>query len=86
MKYKADILVVDDEAPICRNISTILQGEGLHVDCALSGEEAMAKEAEKSYALAIVDMMMPGMDGYEVTRQLRSVESTAFIPIILFTA
>lgn len=83
MKYKANILVVDDEIPICRSIKTLLEKEGFTVDTVLNGEEALVKEAEKTYAIMIVDLMMPGLNGLELLKSVK--ERSPDITIIMIT-
>jgi len=56
------------------------------VETAASGEEALAKVAASRPHLVLLDLMMPGMDGYEVCRRLRANLATALIPIIMLTA
>jgi DNA-binding response OmpR family regulator len=77
------ILVVDDEDNI-RDLATLyLQKEGFTVDCAPNGKEAMARFGQSQPALVILDVMMPGMDGFEVCRELRRQSD---VPILMVTA
>lgn len=71
MERKSKILVVDDELPVCRSISKVLEPEGYVVDTALSGEEALKKEEENGYDMMLVDLMMPGMSGMELIRAVK---------------
>lgn len=80
------ILIVDDDLDTLQLVGTMLERQGYNIIAASSGEQAVEKAQSDKPDLIILDVMMPGMDGYEVTRQLRSNTSTAFIPIILFTA
>ena len=80
------ILIVDDDFDTLHMVGKMLERHGFDIAAANNGEKALKLAEEENPDLIILDVMMPGMDGYEVTRQLRSVESTAFIPIILFTA
>jgi two-component system, sensor histidine kinase and response regulator len=85
--YKVDrILVVDDSADNSFLVQTILQGEGYQIDIADSGQAALDQIAKAQPDLVLLDVMMPGMDGYEVTRRIRQNESLPFIPILLITA
>ncbi|RIW32489.1 DNA-binding response regulator [Bacillus salacetis] len=77
------ILVVDDDVHIQRLVSIHLSGKGYKVVKADDGEEALQKVEEMTFDLAVVDVMMPGMDGYELTKIL--TEDYA-IPVILLTA
>jgi CheY-like chemotaxis protein/MinD-like ATPase involved in chromosome partitioning or flagellar assembly len=80
------ILIVDDDFDTLHMVGKMLERHGFQIAAANNGEKAIQLAQAEKPDLIILDVMMPGMDGYEVTRQLRSVESTAFIPIILFTA
>lgn len=81
------ILVVDDNYELLQAIRIFLQKHGEHeVVVSTNGEDALAQAAANPPDLAIVDVMMPNMTGYEVCRQLRAAEATANIPIIILTA
>lgn len=80
------ILVVDDSRDNLEILATRLRFRGYAVETAASGEEALARVAENPPDLILLDIMMPEMDGLEVTRRLRSAESTQAIPIIAITA
>jgi two-component system, sensor histidine kinase and response regulator len=80
------ILVVDDTPDNCLLIQAILQDEGYQVELAESGKEALEKIGQSAPDLVLLDVMMPGMDGYEVTRRIRQNTSLPFIPILLTTA
>ncbi|HSD09794.1 MAG TPA: ATPase, T2SS/T4P/T4SS family [Candidatus Binatia bacterium] len=87
-KEKPRILVVDDYADVRMLVRVALEstGNGMIVEEAESGADALARiEAGKPH-LVILDLMMPGMDGYEVCRRLRADLKTAFIPILMLTA
>jgi len=71
MKYRAKILVVDDDIPVCKSIASALKAEGHIVDMAYSGEEALEKEIRKDYAIMVIDLMMPGLDGIELTEKVK---------------
>lgn len=77
------ILVVDDEADIRNLVSHYLKKENFTTIEAANGEEALEKLAEEACDLAIVDVMMPVIDGYELTKDIREYYD---IPIILLTA
>ncbi len=72
MEQKAKILVVDDEIPVCKSVSSVLAVEAYAVDAALSGEEALKKEQENQYDVIIADLMMPGMSGMELLRAVKA--------------
>jgi len=81
-----DIVVVDDERINLKLIEGILRGYDLNLVMASSGPEALFKVQEHDFAVALLDVMMPGMDGFELAEQLRSSDSTKSIPIIFITA
>ena len=83
---KGKILVVDDEVYIVHILDFSLGMEGYEVVTALDGEEALAKAAEHKPDLIVLDIMMPGMDGYEACRRLKAGEETRGIPVILLSA
>lgn len=80
------ILVVDDEVYIVHILEFSLNMEGYEVISATSGEEALRKIAKEPPDLVVLDIMMPGMGGYEVCRHLRADERTQSIPIIFLSA
>jgi type IV pilus assembly protein PilB len=87
VREKPRILIVDDHAEVRMLVRTALErGEEAIVDEAASGAEALALVEERPPHLVVLDLMMPGMDGYEVCRRLRSDLKTAFIPILMLTA
>ena len=69
----ASILVVDDEQSITDFVSYSLMKEGFKVDVANNGEDALEQATRKHYDLFVLDIMLPGMDGYELCRRLRAV-------------
>lgn len=82
----ATLLIVDDEPQARKLLETLLQHEGYQTVCASSGEEALQRVAQQAPDLILLDIMMPGMDGYEVANQLKSNDATAGIPIIMLSA
>ncbi|MBC3921473.1 EAL domain-containing protein (putative c-di-GMP-specific phosphodiesterase class I)/FixJ family two-component response regulator [Pseudomonas lurida] len=82
----ATLLIVDDEPQVRKLLETLLQHEGYQTLCAGSGEEALQLVAQQPPDLILLDIMMPGMDGYEVASQLKGDETTAGIPIIMLSA
>ncbi|MDX2098162.1 MAG: hybrid sensor histidine kinase/response regulator [Leptolyngbyaceae cyanobacterium bins.59] len=80
------ILVVDDSADNSFLVQAILEEEGYRVDIADNGMAALAKIEAHPPDLVLLDVMMPGMDGYEVTRRVRENQKLPFIPILLITA
>ena len=82
----ATLLIVDDEPQVRKLLETLLQHEGYQTLSASSGEEALQLVARQPPDLILLDIMMPGMDGYEVASQLKGDETTAGIPIIMLSA
>lgn len=80
------ILVVDDDRDLCKMLSLYLTSKGYDVDTAFDGETAMEMVPEKDYSLIILDIMMPGVDGYEVCRHLKIQREYNPIPIIMLSA
>src|SRR6201996_699645 len=85
-KMPARVLVVDDLVPNVKLLSAKLQAEYFDVMTASSGAEALAKIAESPPDLVLLDVMMPGMDGFEVCSRLKSDPKTTHIPIVMVTA
>jgi len=82
----ATLLIVDDEPQVRKLLETLLHHEGYQTVSASSGEEALQVVAQQAPDLILLDIMMPGMDGYEVASQLKSDDATAGIPIIMLSA
>lgn len=80
------ILIVDDDADTVKFISMILTRLGYDVVAALSGQQALELARTEQPDLIVLDVMMPGLDGYEVARILRQDPQTAVTPILMFTA
>lgn len=83
MKDKMDILVVDDDPSISRLVQLYLEKEGFEVRTASRGDDALSAFRHLPPDLMILDVMMPGMDGWQV---LKMVRKTSTIPIIMLTA
>jgi diguanylate cyclase len=82
----ASVLIVDDERDNRELLGVILTWEGFVCLTAASGKEALATVARKAPQLILLDVMMPGMNGYDVTATLKGDRSTKHIPIMLVTA
>ena len=80
------VLVADDDEIILGLISYRLEHSGYRVITALDGQEALRLALDECPALAVIDVMMPKIDGYQLTRCLRGNEETRELPIILLTA
>ena len=79
----ARILVVDDEPSITEFVGYALRKEGFSVDVVDNGEDALSRAMKNDYDLFVLDIMLPGTDGYEICRQVREVKNT---PIIMVSA
>ncbi|MFC7552049.1 response regulator [Pseudoroseomonas wenyumeiae] len=82
----ARILVVDDIAANLRLLEARLNAEYYEVALASSGPEALERAAEWMPDVILLDVMMPGMDGYEVCRRLKANPDIAHIPVVMITA
>ena len=85
-KGEGRILVVDDQRAIAEMISGLLRNLGYEVVTALDGASALERVREAAPDLVVSDIMMPGMDGYELCRRLRAEPATALLPVILVTS
>jgi two-component system phosphate regulon response regulator PhoB len=83
---KETILIVDDEEDVLELLRFNLEKNGYKIETAVSGEEALKKARTKLPALIILDLMLPGIDGLEVCKKLKSDAKTENIPIIMLTA
>lgn len=84
--HQSQILVVDDNPQNLQVVGGLLSREGYELAIALSGQEALDYLSSKKTDLILLDIMMPGMDGYEVCRQLQRNPATRDIPVIFLTA
>ena len=80
------ILVVDDEPFICRSLTFVLRKDNYHVLEARNGEEALVAIREHKPDLVFLDVMMPKLNGFQVTQQVRSDPTLDSVKIILLTA
>jgi two-component system phosphate regulon response regulator PhoB len=86
MSSKKTILVVDDEPDLRELIEVNLKKDGYKVVTAGSGEEALTLASTELPALIVLDLMLPGVDGFEVCRRLKAQEMTSATPVIMLTA
>jgi class 3 adenylate cyclase/CheY-like chemotaxis protein len=82
----ARVLVVDDQDQNLRLLHAVLSPRGHDVVRASSGEEALRVLAEEDIDVVLLDIVMPGMDGYEVCRRIRDEPTTAYLPVVMVTA
>ena len=83
---KQKILVVDDEEDILELLKFNLSREGYQVLCAVSGEQALRLVRSENPDLIMLDLMLPGIDGLEVTKRLKNDPDTKNLPIVMLTA
>jgi twitching motility two-component system response regulator PilH len=81
----ARVLIVDDSPTETHKMSTILDKHGYEVFTADSGEEGVAKAKETLPDVVLMDIVMPGLNGFQATRQLSKHEKTSHIPVIIVT-
>jgi PAS domain S-box-containing protein len=83
---RASILVVDDHPPNLLALQAVLEPLGHEVITARSGEEALERLGEREYAVILMDVRMPGLDGYQTAARVRDIETARHTPIIFLTA
>jgi class 3 adenylate cyclase/CheY-like chemotaxis protein len=86
MAEKITILAVDDQPANLRLLDAVLSLRGYRVIMASSGEQALELLPISDVDLVLLDVVMPGIDGYEVCRRIRSAPKTAFLPVVMITA
>jgi len=82
----AKILIVDDDPDLVEAVSIILESKGYEVAAAYDGEEGLQKVKTERPDLIVLDVMMPGKDGYTVCKELKGDPACASIPVLLLTA
>jgi len=85
-KVPLTILLVDDEPQNLQLLGNVLKKEGYSLEFAMNGDQALKWINSQQFALILLDIMMPGIDGYEVCKQIKLNEQTRNIPIIFLTA
>lgn len=85
-RHMQKIIVIEDEPQMLRNMLTILELEGYDAVGKTNGEHGLASIREHQPGLIFCDIMMPGLDGYSVLREVRAQPATARIPFIFLTA
>jgi DNA-binding response OmpR family regulator len=86
MSVRPLVLIADDDPDILELVSLTLERDGYEVAQARNGEEALRIAAERQVHLAVLDLMMPGINGHEVTRRLRAAENGHKVPILILSA
>lgn len=86
MSVRPLVLIADDDPDILELVSLTLERDGYEVAQARNGEEALRIAAERQLHLAVLDLMMPGINGHEVTRRLRAAENGRKVPILILSA
>jgi twitching motility two-component system response regulator PilH len=81
----ARVLIVDDSPTETHKMTTILEKHSHEVITAVSGEEGVAKAKETLPDVVLMDIVMPGLNGFQATRQLSKHDSTSHIPVIIVT-
>ena len=77
------ILIIDDDVELCTLVGEYLQAEGFTVECVHDGESGLQRATGGNYLLVVLDVMLPGINGFEVLRRIRA---TSRLPVLLLTA
>src|ERR1700716_2135591 len=77
------VLVIDDDVELCNLVVEYLHAEGFAVDCVHDGESGLKRATAGEYMLTVLDVMLPGINGFEVLRRIRA---TSRLPVLLLTA
>ena len=80
------VLIIDDDKWIAMSTSMVLEAEGFEVHSALGGAEGIEMAGRIRPSVILLDIMMPGMDGWETLERLKADAATADLPVIVFTA
>ncbi len=80
------VLVVDDDPDMARFLARLLAQQGLQAEIASDGHVALKKIAASPPDMVLLDVQMPGPDGFEICRRLKSNDATALLPVVLVTA
>ncbi len=83
---KKKVLIIDDEKLILKATQLVLNSYGYEVATSVDGEDGLKKARSYSPDVVLLDIMMPGMDGWQTLRRMKSDPQTADIPVIIFTA
>ena len=80
------VLIIEDEKLIIVSTQMVLEAAGFRVESATNGEDGIAKARSLSPDLILLDIMMPGIDGWETLTRLKRDQETSNVPVIIFTA
>ncbi len=80
------VLIIEDEKLIIVSTQMVLEAAGFRVESATNGEDGIAKAKSQTPDLILLDIMMPGIDGWETLTRLKREPATANIPVVIFTA
>lgn len=80
------VLIIEDEKLIIVSTQMVLEAAGFRVESATNGEDGIAKARSQTPDLVLLDIMMPGIDGWETLTRLKRDPATANIPVVIFTA
>ncbi|HEX5999436.1 MAG TPA: response regulator [Hyphomicrobiaceae bacterium] len=83
---KARILIVEDEPNISESLTFILRRAGFDVEAVIDGAEALDRMRRQSFNAVVLDIMLPGMNGFDVLRAIRADRALATLPVIVLTA
>src|SRR6266403_3596853 len=83
MKPMQQILVIDDDVELCELVAEYLEPEGYRVEAVHDGYQGVQRALSGEHALAVLDYMLPGLNGFEVLRQIRAASS---LPVVMLTA
>jgi DNA-binding response OmpR family regulator len=80
------VLLVEDEPAVAMTVSDLLAGEGYDVETAADGRAGLARASSEAFDVVLLDVMLPGMDGFEVCRRIRATPDGGSLPILMITA
>ena len=83
---KARILIVEDEPNIVESLSFILRRAGFEVDTVTDGAEALDRVRRQAFEVLVLDIMLPGMNGLDVLKAIRSDQALSSLPVVVLTA
>jgi len=86
MTTQRTVLIIEDEKLIIVSTQMVLEAAGFRVESATNGEDGIAKAKSQSPDLVLLDIMMPGIDGWETLTRLKKEMATTNIPVVIFTA